>query len=106
MDAVDHGLWVGVAGGIKLMTAPLVFLPVEPVLYDIVNWDMSAAELCQRLFYLAGGLIALTTLPESQCPLGIERGTTGQCTITRNHLIHILAGNEIVVHVLCHLTPY
>ena len=48
VDAVEHLLWVGVARGFELVAAPLVLRPVVPVLHNIVDGYLAAAELSQR----------------------------------------------------------
>ena len=105
MYTVEHSLWIGIARSLKLMAAPLVLRPVVPVLYDIINRNMTLAELSQCFLYLTRSLVALTTLPEAQHPLRIEGCLTCQCTITRNHVVEVLTGNEVVVHITSHLTP-
>ena len=87
------------------MAAPRVQRPVVPVLHDVVDGDVSLAELAERLHNLILRLIALAALPEAQCPLRIERGTARQRAVARDDVVQRLAGNEVVVHVACHLAP-
>ena len=87
------------------MRTPLILRPVVPVLNDIVDGYLTLAELSQRALHLLRGLIALTTLPEAQHPLGIERCLTGECAIAGDDLIEVLASNEVIVHILGHLAP-
>ena len=87
------------------MTAPLVLRPVVPVLYNIVNRNMTLTELCKVVFYLLRGLITLTALPESQHPLRIEGCLTCQSTVTADNLIEVITCNEVIIHVTSHLTP-
>ena len=103
--AVKHRLWIRITRRLKLMTAPLILRPVVPVLYDVVNRDMALTELSQVVLNLARGRIALTTLPEAKHPLRIERSLTCQRAIATNHLVEVLSGDEVVVHILRHLTP-
>ena len=70
------------------MTAPLVLRPVVPVLYDIVDGDMTLTELSQITLNLARGLITLTTLPEAKYPLRIEGSLTCQRTIAADGSSH------------------
>src|SRR5574344_794543 len=105
MYTVQHSLRVGIAGLVKLMTAPLVIFPVVPVLYDIINRNMALAEFAQCLFDITAGLITLATLPESQCPFRHHLSLTGKLTITADDLIHILATYEIIIHIRRPLTP-
>ena len=106
VHAVEHQLGRRKAGSLKLMGAPLILHPVVPVLHDIVAGNLALAELAQRRQNLLLGLIALTTLPEAQHPLGIDGSLTCQRTIAADDLVGILAGNEVIVHVLRHLAPY
>ena len=66
---VNHLLWVGVAGLVELMASPLVLFPIAPVLHNVVNRNLTVAELLKGADKFVLGLIALTALPESQCPL-------------------------------------
>ena len=106
MHIVEHLLGIGIARSLKLMTAPLVLGPVVPVLYDIIDGDMALTELCECTFNLVLCLVALTALPEAQHPFGIKAGLTRQGAIARDYLVKILAGNKVIVHILCHLTPH
>ena len=105
VDAVNHRLWIGIARGLELMTAPLVLGPVVPVLHDVVDGYLSLTELSQRREQLVLCLVALTTLPEAQRPLRVERGLARQRAIARDDLVEVLACNEVVVHVARHLAP-
>ena len=87
------------------MRAPLILRPVVPVLNDIVDGYLTLAELSEGAFEFLLCLITLTTLPEAQHPLGIERGLASEGAIAGNHLIEVLASNEVIVHILSHLTP-
>ena len=66
---------------------------------------MSLAELAERLHNLILRLVALAALPETQSPLRVERGTARQRAVARDDIVQRLAGNEVVVHVACHLAP-
>ena len=105
MHTVEHRLRVRIARCLKLMTAPLILGPVVPVLHNIVNGDMTLAELSQGTLNLTRGLVALTTLPEAKHPLRIERSLTCQRTIAADYLIEVLTSDEVIIHVLRHLTP-
>ena len=69
---VEHGLRIGIAGRLKLMGAPLVLSPVVPVLNNVVDGDVTLAELRQVFQNLVLSLVALTALPETQHPLRID----------------------------------
>ena len=105
VNGVEHRLRIGETGSFELMAAPLILGPVIPILYDIIDGDMTLTELTQCLLDLSGSLIALTALPEAQHPLRIERGLTRQRTIAGDDLIEVLTSNEVIVHILGHLTP-
>ena len=87
------------------MRAPLVLHPVVPVLHDVVDRNLALAELYECTYDFIRGLIALAALPEAQRPLWIDGCPACQRTVTSNNLIRILARNEIIVHILCHLRP-
>ena len=106
VNLIKHLLGIGIARSLELVRTPLILRPVVPVLHDIVDRNVALAELSQRAFNFIGSLIALAALPEAQHPLGIEAGLSCQRAIAGNHLIEILACNEIIVHILGHLTPY
>ena len=105
MNTIKHCLRIRIARRLKLMRAPLVLHPVVPVLHDIVARNLALAELIERADYLIGSLVTFATLPETQHPLRIDGSLARQRTIARDDLVGILARNEVVVHVLCHLTP-
>ena len=66
---------------------------------------MQVAELLHVVLNVLAALIALTALPETEGPLRIKRSLAGKRTVTGNHLIEILTGDEIIVHIRRHLTP-
>ena len=66
---------------------------------------MQVAELLHVVLDVLAALIALTALPETEGPLRIKRSLAGKRTVTGNHLIEILTGDEIIVHIRRHLTP-
>ena len=106
VNIVQHLLGIRIARSLKLMASPLVLGPVVPVLHDIIDRNMALAELSEGALDFILSLIALTTLPEAQHPLGIKRRLTRECTIARDNLIEILTSDEVVVHILSHLAPH
>ena len=66
---------------------------------------MQVAELLHIVLNVLAALIALTALPETEGPLRIKRSLAGKRTVTGNHLIEILTGDEIIVHIRRHFTP-
>ena len=65
MNTVEHSLRIGEARSLKLMRAPLILLPIVPVLHNVIAGNLSLAELGQGADDFVGSLIALTTLPET-----------------------------------------
>ena len=87
------------------MTSPLIFLPVVPVLHDIINRNLTVAELLQGLLHLSLRLIAFPALPETQHPFRIYRRLTCQGAVARDNIIEVITSNKVVVHVAGHLAP-
>ena len=105
MYLVQHPLWVREAFLLKVMASPLILLPVVPVLHNVVNRDMTLPELCQGARQFVGSLVAFTALPEAHHPLRIDGCLACQSAVTTDDLIHVLACNEVIIHVAAHLTP-
>ena len=103
---VEHLLRIRIARSLKFVTSPLILGPVVPVLYNIIDRNMTLAELSKGALDLILSLVTLTTLPEAKYPLWIERSLTSECAIARDDLVEILACDEVVVHILGHLAPY
>ena len=87
------------------MVTPRIQFPVVPVLYNVIHGNLTLTELREGLHHFRLCLIALTTLPETEHPFGINRSLTRQSAIAGNDLVEVLAGNEIIIHVATHLTP-
>ena len=66
---------------------------------------MQVAELLHVVLDVLAALIALTALPETEGPFRIKRSLAGKRTVTGNHLIEILTGDEVVIHVRRHFAP-
>ena len=105
MDKVNHTLGVGESLGVELKAAPLVLFPVEPVLHHHVDRNLTLAELSEGCLHLILSEIFLAALPESECPLRHHLGTTGEEAIALDYVIITVAGDEVVVHLLVHLSP-
>ena len=105
VDGVHHGLRAGVAVLVELMAAPLVVVPVLPVLYDIVNGDAALTEFpqCGNEFELVG--ITLAALPVAHGPFGHDLGLARQGAVAADDLIDIVSLDEIVVYAVLHLAP-
>ena len=105
MYAVNHRLWVGEPFGIELVAAPLVLSPVEPVQHDVVDGNLSAAELAEGTQQLLLCLVSLAALPETHRPFGHHGCLACQGSVTADYLVHCLAGHKVVVHLVLHLAP-
>ena len=105
MNVIKHCLGSREARSLELMTTPLVFWPIVPVLHDIINRNLTVAELLQCSHNLILCLVTLPALPEAEHPFRIDGCLTCQGTIARDDLIEVVSGNEIVVHIAGHLTP-
>ena len=105
MDKVDHPLGIGEALLVELETAPLVLLPIEPVLHDIVDRNLPFTELGERGLHLFLTVVFLTALPETKGPLGHHLCPSREKTVALDNLIIIISGDEVVVHLLVHLSP-
>ena len=106
VDIVYHALGVGEALRVELEAAPLVFFPVEPVLYHHVDRYLTLAELSEHTFHLSLCIVFLTALPESERPLWHDLCTSSEEAVAFYHVVEVVAGNEVVVHFLVHLSPY
>ena len=105
VDGVHHGLRAGVAVLVEFMAAPLVVVPVLPVLHDVVHGDAALAEFlqCGYEFELVG--IALAALPVAHGPFGHDLGLASQGAVAADDLVDIVALDEIVVYAVLHLAP-
>ena len=105
VNVVNHALGIGESLGVELKAAPLVLFPVEPVLNHHIHGYLTLAELAKHAFELSLGVVFLAALPESECPLRHHLGTTGEEAIALDYVVIAVAGNEVVVHLLVHLSP-
>ena len=87
------------------MSAPVILSPVAPIHHDIVDRNISLTETLESLDHLCGCLVAFTALPVSHRPLRHDLSLSCQCAVAADHLIHIVAGDEIPIHLLAHLAP-
>ena len=105
MDGVHHCLRIREPLPVKLVASPGVLLPMEPVYYNVVKRNLPAPVLghCGKHLFL--GIVFLTALPETHCPLRHYRSLARKSTAAVNDLIRIVTCNEIIVNFLLHLTP-
>ncbi len=105
VDVVHHLFGIGIARLIEDVAPPLVVFPVLPVLDDVVDRDVAAAEFGERPdhFILRG--IALPALPEAQHPFGHHRGLTGQLSVAADHTVIVATPNQIIVRIGLEFTP-
>ena len=87
------------------MSAPIILSPMAPVHDDVVNRDVSLTEAFKSLNHLGRSLVTLTALPVSHRPLRHDLRLSGKGTVTADDLVHIVAGDEVPVHLLAHLAP-
>ena len=87
------------------MASPCILLPVTPVHHDIVYRYVSLSEALQRLDHLGRCLIPLAALPVSHGPFRHYRSLSCKGTVSADDLVHIIAGDEVPVHLFCHLAP-
>ena len=105
MDRVHHSLWVREAGRIELMASPCILFPMAPVHHDVIDRDIPLSEALESLDHLGRCLIPLAALPISHGPLRHNRGLSCQSTVTADDLVHVIASDEVPIHLLCHLAP-
>ena len=105
VELLDHTPWIGEPAGVKDMASPLILVPVEPVQYNIIEGDLTLAELLdhREKFFLAG--VALAALPEAEGPFGHERSLASERAIAADDLIEILAMDEVIVNLVTDLGP-
>ena len=82
-----HACRVGEAVCVEIVVAPFVFRPVEPVLHDIVQRDLSFAKFFDDREQLFLCLVAFAALPEAHRPLRHHRGLAGDCAIPADDLV-------------------
>jgi len=102
---VDHSFGIREAALVELMASPLVLFPVKPVEDDIVEGDPAFAELLDHRQNLLLRGVALPALPQSQTPFGHEGRPAGEDAVAADHLIEVLAMDEIIVDLIAHLRP-
>ena len=105
MDPVDHSLRVGESGRVELVAAPLLFGPIAPVLYDVIDGYFSFSEFSECAHNLILRFIPFTALPESHSPFGHDLRFPGKGSVATDHFVHTAARHEIVIDAIAHLTP-
>ena len=105
MHLVQHLFRIRETGSLKFMAAPLVVLPVLPVLDDIVHRNVAPAHLGEGFHQFRLGGVTLPALPEAQYPLGHHGGFAGEGTVTVDYFVVVITGNEIIVGLRLELAP-
>ena len=105
MDGVDHTLGIVKAKGVEGECAPRVGTPVVPVHDDVVDRQLAVAEALECIENLALTLVALAALPEAEEPLRHDLRLAGESAIALDHLITVVACDEVIVKLLHHLAP-
>ena len=97
VDGVHHRVWVWIIHFIELHGIPAVFAPVLPVLNNHVERKLPVAKLfeCCQQFLLRVEAFAAMNIPV--CPVGHQRGCSGQIAIAANHVIALRAGKDNIV---------
>ena len=106
VDEVNHSLRVGEALEVELEAAPLVLFPVEPVLHHHIDRNLALAELGKCSLHLLLGVVLLAALPETESPLRHHLSAACEEAVALDDVVVVVAGNEVVVHLLVHLRPY
>ena len=105
VDGVHHLLGTGITVLVELMTAPLVVVPVLPVLDDVVDGDAALAELPQRADQLELVGIALAALPVAHGPFGHDLRLARQGAVAAYDLVDAVTLDEVIVDAVLHLAP-
>ena len=79
------------------MAAPLVLFPILPVLDDVVDGNLSPAELRKGPDEIFLGRIPLPALPEPQGPFRHDLGLPGEFPVSPDDLVIAASGDEIEV---------
>ena len=67
---IEHLLGIGIARCLELVTSPLILGPVVPVLYDIIDRDMTLTELSEGTLNLILCLITSRLCQKPNTHLG------------------------------------
>ena len=100
---IHHLFRIGESSRVELMTTPLVFTPIEPVLYNIVDRYLTLTKLLKGRNQFLLVVIFLTALPITHRPLRHNGRLTRQGTIATDNLIHRVAIHKVVIHRIGHL---
>src|ERR1700727_4033534 len=97
MQAIDHGLRVGITFGVHDMGTDGERLPVIPVVYDDVDRYMVLAITGARGKHFALPAIAVLALEQSKSPFGKHRRAARGIAIKRNDMVETGTIKEIIV---------
>ena len=85
------------------MRTPLRVLPVTPILHDVVDRKLERPVLLEDIDDLVLRLIALAALPVAIGPFGHHLGLTGEVAIAGDHVVQVVAADEIVIDGVRHI---
>ena len=105
MDGVNHALGIAEAKGVEGECAPRVGTPVVPVHDDVVDRQLAVTEALECIENLTLALVALAALPETKEPLRHNLCLASESAIALDHLITVVASDEVIVKLLHHLAP-
>jgi len=64
----DHAVGIGKSCFIESLAAPLIFFPIEPVLYYVINLNFFISELIDHVKYFLLRFVSLAALLEAEAP--------------------------------------
>src|SRR5512133_1262702 len=82
MDLINHCFGIRKTHGVEFMAAPVVFTPVKPIKYDIINRNMPFSEFLENICNFLLCFIALAALPVSHCPLWHHLSFAGELAVS------------------------
>ena len=105
MYGIDHALRVRKTLSVKLMAAPFILFPMQPVNDNVIDRNPTLTELFQSRKHFFLRIIFLTTLPITHRPFRHNLRLPCQRTITTDHVIHVFAINKVIVYLILHFAP-
>ena len=105
MYGIYHSLRIRESCRVKLVASPCVLLPMAPIHHNIIYRYIPLSEAFQGLDHLSRCLIPFAALPVPHGPFRHDLGLSGKSSVSADHLVHVIACDEVPVHLLCHLAP-
>ena len=105
VERIQHPFRVRISAAVELMAAPLVVLPIPPVLHDVVHRNTFLPHFCQCPEYILLRSIALAALPVAHCPFRHYLGLSGDGAVAADYFVNAVSGNDIIVDLSQHLAP-